>query len=169
MEIRIKHLLTLLFASISIICNGQGFELAIPNSTELKEELRNRQDYVGDPIYLYLLRNYKPTSDQMDAKNYEFPDYSICSFTQNFENEIVYKTEHCQEGKGISCTLILPKMSRENLERWIEGIYQSDSMAIPHDWNEDRSEFRPLDSGAGCYYEIIEEENRTIVKSYCGC
>ena len=169
MGIRIRNTLIILLVFVSCYGYGQSFELILPNPIELKQELRSRQDYIGDVIYLYLLQNYKPISDQVDKRNYDFPDYSICAFTQKFESNIIYTTEHCKEGGGTSSTLVLPKTNRKNLENWIEHIFKSGGMGIPHDWNDDRTKFKPVDSGAGCYYEIVEEGNQTKVESYCGC
>jgi len=158
----------ILFLIIPLFGIGQNFELKKPNVAELNAELK-KTNYSQDVTYLYLNRNYKTESEKLDVKKYDYPDYSICAFTQKFEHGIVYSEEQCREAGGITTKLILPKTDNESLIQWIELIFKSSPMDIEHGWNSEKTKFGPTDDGAGCYFEIIETENSTAIDMYCGC
>ena len=88
---------------------------------------------------------------------------------QEFENAIYYSIKQCREAGGTLIRLVLPKTNRQSLVKWIEGIFKSSPMDIKHGWNSDKTKFGPTDNGAGCYFEIKETKNNTIVENYCGC
>ena len=151
-----------------ILIFSQDFKIAKPNVDELKLEMK-RTRYTKDVVYLYLNRNYDSIAKKREVIHYDYPDYSICSFNQDFENGINYSVEQCKEAGGISISIVLPKTDRQSLIQWIELIFQSSPMDIEHSWNSDKSKFRPTDDGVGCYYEIKETDANTLVKNYCGC
>ena len=153
---------------LPILGFGQDFALNEPKVAELKAELK-KNNYSEDVVYVYLQRNYKQSSDKSNVKKYEYPDYSICAFEQNFENGITYSVEQCREAGGISTTLILPKTKKSSVIKWVEQIFQSSPMDIEHIWNKEKTKYGPTDNGVGCYYEIKETENNTKIDMYCGC
>ncbi|MAN58345.1 MAG: hypothetical protein CMC08_00740 [Flavobacteriaceae bacterium] len=154
--------------SFPILIFGQNFKIEKPNVDELKAEMK-RTNFADDVIYVFMNRNYDSIAKKREIINYDYPDYSICSFNQDFENGINYSIEQCKEAGGISISLVLPKTDRKSLTEWIELIFQSSPMDIEHSWNSDKSKFEPTDKGVGCYYEIKETESNTIVENYCGC
>ncbi|MFD2564805.1 hypothetical protein [Aquimarina rubra] len=158
----------ILFLTLPILNFGQNFALKEPNVMELKAELKKNNN-ADDVVYVYLQRNYKQSSDKANVKNYEYTDYSICAFEQDFENEITYSVEKCREAGGISTTLILPKSKKSSVIKWIEQIFKSSPMDIEHGWNKEKTKYGPTDNGVGCYYEIKETENNTKIDMYCGC
>tara|TARA_R110000751_G_scaffold94893_1_gene185294 strand:+ start:15522 stop:16016 length:495 start_codon:yes stop_codon:yes gene_type:complete len=163
-----KNIFAIIIFLFPIIIFSQNFKIAKPNATELNAEMK-RTNFAEDVIYMYLNRNYDSIAKKREVIYYNYPDYSICSFNQNFENGINYSIEQCKEAGGISISLVLPKTDRESLNQWIELIFKSSPMDIEHSWNSDKSKFEPTDKGVGCYYEIKETESNTIVENYCGC
>ena len=146
----------------------QEFELPIPSIDEFKK-LKKENNKTDVVVYPYLSNYIKDVSGKFNIKNYAYPDYDICAFTQKFENDITYQVEYCKEAGGVSEKLVLPKTSKENLKRWVEFIYETTSMEVLNSWNNDQSIFKPQDDGAGCYFKIFEEVNHTTVDIYCGC
>lgn len=161
--------LTLLIIFFPLISFGQIFQLVEPDVNRLKDDY-DKFNFRDEPIYLYLVSHYDSSGSKTAIKKFEFPDYSICSFNQNFQNHISYSIDQCREAKGVSVTLTFPKAGRQNVRKWIEQIHKvTEAGDIEHGWNDDKTEFGPVDQGAGCYYMINETEISTIVKNYCGC
>ncbi|WP_053990045.1 hypothetical protein [Mangrovimonas sp. TPBH4] len=163
-----KNIFSTILFIIPILTFSQDFIIAQPNIDELKAEMK-RTNYADDVIYLFLNLNYDSISKKREITYYDYLDYSICSFNQDFENGINYSIEQCKEAGGATISLVLPKTKRESLVKWIEGIFKSSPMDIQHGWNLDKSKFGPTDNGAGCYFEINETNENTLVKNYCGC
>jgi|SRR5690606_9111755 len=162
---KLSVLLILIFP---ILTFGQSFKLPEPNVKELKDKMV-KSDYTKEVVYLYLIQNFDTISKKREIINYDYPDYSICSFNQNFENDINYSLEKCKEAGGLSVLLMLPKTDRQSLIKWIELIYKSAPMDIEHTWNSSKTKFGPTDEGVGCYFEIKETERNTLIENYCGC
>ncbi|REE06940.1 hypothetical protein DFQ09_1242 [Winogradskyella pacifica] len=159
----------LLIVISSNLAFGQSYDLIVPNIDSLKIKLSNEKNL--EVIYLYLNNNYGTTSEKRDMQFYSpFDDEILCSFKQEFENNLCYYIYNCSESGGITVQLELPKIDRKKLMNWIEAIY--DVQKIESDknvWNEDNSAFEPNGLNLGCYYTIEEKETRTIVQMYCGC
>lgn len=151
-----------------ILSFSQAFRLLEPNTQKLNEELR-KLNYSEDVIYLYLIHNYDSISRKLNVFRYDFPDYSVCAFDQEFANGIHYSIEQCKEAGGVAVSLVLPKADRKSVIKWVELIFESAPIDIEHGWNEDMTKFQPLDNGVGCYFEIKETANKTIIENYCGC
>jgi len=147
---------------------GQNFILKDVNVDALKKEIKASK-YSKEAMYTYFFNNYDTISEKKEVKHYAFPDYSICSFEQEFENGIHYFIESCTEGKGASIRIRLPKARQEAIVEWIENMYQTSPMDIKNGWNSDKTNFGPLDKGAGCYYEVKYEKVETHIKYHCGC
>tara|TARA_R110002012_G_scaffold320721_1_gene545205 strand:+ start:825 stop:1319 length:495 start_codon:yes stop_codon:yes gene_type:complete len=163
-----KNIFVTLLLIIPILTFSQDFKIAQPNIDVLKAEMK-QTNYADDVIYLFLTRNYDSIAKKSEIIYYDYPDYSICSFNQDFENGINYSIEKCREAGGTSNYLVLPKTDRQSLVKWIEGIFESSPMDIKHSWNLDKSKFGPTNNGAGCYFEIKETDKNTLVENYCGC
>lgn len=163
-----KNIIVKIFILIPILISAQEFKIAEPNVEELKAEMK-RTKYAEDVIYLYLNRNFDSIAKKREVIYYNYPDFSICSFNQDFENGINYSIEQCREAGGISVSLTLPKTEKKSLVEWVERIFKSSPIDIEHGWNKDKSKFEPTDKGVGCYFEIKETERNTIVENYCGC
>lgn len=161
-------ILIFIFLSFSNITFGQNFTLTEPNVSKLKKQISTGQN--TEVIFHYLSNNYKPNSEKSDLEYYDWDKSKLCAFTQGFENEIKYSVSECKEDGGIFVDLELPKMERTELISWIEKIYEVDKMDIDQNvWKENNSKFEPKEINPGCYFEIKEEDNRTLVELYCGC
>lgn len=158
-------LITLIFPLLSY---SQEFSFIDPNIKELKKDLVN-SDFEDDVIYPYLTSNYKVESEKNIVKNFDFPDYGICSFEQNFEFGVHYYSYKCDEAGGLITKLTLPKVEIAYLKNWIEKIYDADITEVPNEWYEDGLTYGPVDREVGCYYEIRLENKGWIVSAYCGC
>ncbi|RAI84690.1 hypothetical protein [Algoriphagus yeomjeoni] len=166
---RRKSLGLLLIAVIfPLLSYSQNFSLIEPNIKELKADL-GKSDFVEDIFYLYLTRNYKVESEKFEIKNFEYPDYGICSFKQSFHFGISYYSYKCDEAGGLTTELTLPKIDVADLKNWIEKIYYADLTEIPNEWYEDGVTYGPIDREVGCYYQIMLENESWIVSAYCGC
>jgi len=157
-----------IFSSFTSLFFGQDFNLIEPNIPKLKEQISSGQD--TEVIFHYLTNNYKTTSDKYDLEYHEFDNSKLCGFTQEFENGIKYSVFDCKEDFGVSVELELPKISRTNLMKWIEAIYEVDKMDVDQNvWKENNSKFEPKEVNPGCFFKIEEKENMTYVELYCGC
>lgn len=163
-----KNILVIILFLVPILTFSQNFKIAEPNVEELNAEIK-RTNNSDNVIYLFLIRNYDSITKKREIIYYDFPDYNICSFNQDFENGINYSIEQCREAGGASISLVLPKTNKQSLVKWINGIFESSTMDIEHGWNSNETKFGPTDNGAGCYFEIKETDKNTIVENYCGC
>lgn len=120
-----------MFLLVPILTFSQYFKIAEPNVDELQAEIK-RRNYSEDVIDLSLTRNYDSISKKQKRNYYDYPDYSICSFYQDFENGINYSIKQWRETGGASISLVIPKTDRLNLINWIEGIFKSSPMDIEH-------------------------------------
>lgn len=163
-----KSISVIIFLIFPVLIFSQNFKILEINIEELKSEMK-RINYSEDIVYVYLSRNYDSIAKKREIIYYDNSDYSICSFNQGFENEINYSLEQCEESGGASISLVFPKTARQSLVKWIEMIFECSPMDIEHSWNSDKTKFEPTDKGVGCYFEIKESENYTLVENYCGC
>ncbi|WP_282089645.1 hypothetical protein [Aquimarina algiphila] len=162
---RLVTIFTLIFPIFVI---AQTFELKKPNVAELNEQLKT-SNYSKNVVYLYLIHNYKPSSEKFDLIKRNFDSDNFCAFKQKFEYRISYSEAKCKEAGGETTKLILPKTNRESAIQWIELIFKSSPMDIDHGWNGEKTKYGPTDGGAGCYYEITDTEFNTKIGMYCGC
>ncbi|MCA0931268.1 hypothetical protein LCM02_02315 [Lutimonas saemankumensis] len=159
---------TFIFFILSSLTFGQDFIPIEPNVIKLQEQISSGEN--TEVIFNYLINNYKMTSEKSELEYYEWDKSKVCAFTQEFENGIKYSVFECKEAGGISVDLELPKINRAELMKWIEKIYEVDKMDIDQNvWKEDNSKFEPKEVNPGCYFEIKEKNNKTIVELYCGC
>lgn len=133
-------------------------------SEQLKAEFI-KSNYQLNIIRSYFQQNYKASSAKKDIKTVQGDE---CGFTQQFEPGISYRYDGCAEGKGIFETVTFPKTDVKYLKRWIEQIYESEPMEIHNIWNDSTLEYAPEGREEGCYYTIFQEQNKSIVKIWCG-
>ena len=120
--------------------------------------------------FIYLTDNFKSTSEKYDFKYYDWDNSKLCAFTQEFDNEIKYSVSECKEGAGLSVILDLPKINRNELMKWVEGIYEVAKWTNDkYVWKKDNSKFEPEEIICGCYFKIEEKEKTTLIDLYCGC
>lgn len=148
---------------------GQEFEFKYINTDQLRKEI-HLSDKEVDPIYIYLKNNYQSTSEKKNVQMYDYPDYSICSFQQEFNHLIKYSVKSCQEAGGITTIIEIPKnIKKSKLINWIEKIYDLNLTDVTNSWNSNKTVYGPGDGEAGCYYEIKESQNTYLIENYCGC
>lgn len=146
----------------SVSSLAQSFELEQPDTTKLKL-VQNVLDYSESLGYLYLKEYYKIKSSKDSVEIYDWdPDGGVCAFHQDFEFGIHYKLWKCREAGGISETITLPKIETTAIKKFIELLFYDKF----NEWTDENS-YEP--DGAGCYYEIIQNETNTIIDIYCGC
>ncbi len=147
---------------------GQDFQLPEQDVEDLKAEIRKHND-TEEAIYLYLVDNFDTIAKKREVVYLDYGNYRICSFNQEFENDINYSIEECREAGGTLISLVLPKTDRQSLVTWIEMIYESYSMGEENTWDPNKTKYEPINKGVGCYFEIKETEKYTLVENYCGC
>lgn len=163
-----RYKLTLILLLIASAGFSQEFQLPLIKSDHIHDKYQ-KSGYSNDLIYLYLTSALDSINRKKEVIFYDYPDYSICSFNQDFEYGINYSLEQCREAGGASIVLILPKTKRQSLVRFVEELYKIDRTEVENEWNADQTKFQPRDKGVGCYYEIVEQEKSTMLKNYCGC
>lgn len=145
-----------------------AFYLPKPNVEEIQKKLEET-NYKEDEVVIYLNTHFGKEVKISDKKYDEYATSNLCAFKKVFESKITYSVNSCGEGKGASNKVVFPKTSKENIVQWIEQIYKSSPSSIKNTWRANNTKYWPEDDGAGCYYEIMETEENTIVKIYCGC
>lgn len=138
-----------------------NFILHTPDTLKLKELLKNRQ-WSESLSYLYLINYYEKDSTKDSIKYYEWDSKSICSFNQKFKNGIKYSVWECKEAGGISETIELPKLELKKVQQFIELLFFEDV-------NSWKSKYKYEPEEAGCYYEIKQLSEKTIIDIFCGC
>lgn len=157
---RIAYIILLL---LPVVCPAQDFILLEPNANPAMAEKNP-----PDNIYIYLLSNYEPASKQKDII---MDGDRICSFRQSFQQGIEYSTKKCEETVGRQSVLVLPKADINNLRNWIEQMHKLTGNGIKNNWDKAKLIYSPKDKGedCGCYYEIKDGPENTVIKVYCGC
>ncbi|MEL1242993.1 hypothetical protein AAEO56_01855 [Flavobacterium sp. DGU11] len=164
---RIQKLMLLLVSVLPVLCHAQKFELKQPDIKKIVAAVK-ASEYTNDEMLIYLKQNYKTAEKPTGVKkDVEFENQPICSFKQKFEGGIEYFIDSCGESKGTNVLLTLPKTDTATLKKWIEKMYKVNGTEIKNVW--DGLIYRPEDEGAGCYYEIKQSKNKTVVEMYCGC
>ncbi|MEO0470596.1 MAG: SH3 domain-containing protein [Bacteroidota bacterium] len=137
------------------------FQLFMPDTTELigiKEAPNERQS----EHLLYLKQYYQLAGAQDSVTLYDWSEKEVCAFVQDFEFGIHYRYENCSEEGGADEQIILPLTDLSIVRKWIEHSFY----AAENVWTSETS-YEP--DGVGCYYEIIQQADRTVIDIYCGC
>lgn len=133
--------------------------------TALVNKVYRDLSYMASDLYIYLRLNYNITSTKDSVQYFEGSDEisEECSFYQELDFNISYHTWNCkEEGGGFEETVKFPKISTQEAGSLINELFYDE-------WNSWKSEFRYEPEGAGCYYEIKQTENNTIISVWCGC
>ncbi|MCV9387296.1 hypothetical protein [Reichenbachiella ulvae] len=163
-----RYYFSLILLLIAFTGFSQEFQMPQIKTDQIQDEYE-KAGYSDDLIYLYLTNTLDSVERKKEVIFYDYPDYSICSFNQDFEYGINYSFEQCREAGGASIVMILPKTDRQSLVRFVEELYKIDRTEIENEWNTEQTKFQPKDKGVGCYFQIIEQEKCTMLKNYCGC
>lgn len=156
-----QTLLAVLLLTGSVV-HGQSFVLPASNADQFEEMEKSAS--VGTSLtYLYLLEHFELDGEKRAITYFQSSDTMICGYSQNFQPGIVYSREECME-VGLNQRVTFPKVSTEELKRFIEQHFFD-----PENHWESETSYGPIEGGAGCYYEIIQEKDVSIVDSYCGC
>ena len=163
-----KTLIFIVLLVLSEKLSAQEFEIKQPNLDKIQSQLESEPNQ--EPFYFYLTNNYKPTSEKYEVEYYDWNSSEICSFSQDFENNIRYTIWQCKEAGGISVEIQLPHVLRENLMPLIESLDNIENFPVePNVWKENNSKYEPSETVPGCYYEIENNEPGVRLKIYCGC
>lgn len=159
-------LMTVLLLSVEGYSQKE-FKLKEVQSDSLKARFEKR-DYEMNIILTYFQENYKTISEKTDIKLDPDFDNKECGFTQKFEQGIVYSYHNCGEAKPVEEKIVLPKVDKTRLQKWIENIYKSHPMDIENVWYKGENEYGPKSEEAGCYYKILPSEKNSIIETWCG-
>ncbi len=125
------------------------------------------------PDYEYLLRHFAPTGPLKNVKHYSYCDTCICGWERSFGNGMEYTTwSACEDDKGQTSTIVFEDYSLQQVYLFFLNVY--DPVRGGNDttfWNSKtkRIESRPKEQVPGCYYEIFKEEEKVVLKYFCGC
>lgn len=143
-----------------------SFTLISPDTTDFWLSLE--KDTTGiEAVELYLNKYYTKSSKRkfFDDKHLKM-GLNTCAFVQIYDNQIVFSDDNCSESGG-AFMLSLPKINTTIAKEFIELMFGNDIMN--NIWVT-QTKYEPVDGGVGCYYEIEQTENRTIINNtYCGC
>ncbi len=142
----------------------------MPNKHILFNNGISKLEY-GDVVYAYLLNNYKITSKKEKIDNlcnYGFVNYRICKFSQQFE-QIHYSYSACEEDRGSTTVITIPKIDLSILHKWIEQINSIENGNEDYVWKNKGLNYEPKEVESGCYYSIKFLKNSIRIKVYCGC
>ena len=156
------------FVFSAYLVGDELFYLDSPNIGKLKKQIEEGKS--TEVIYSYLTNNYQTFGEKYELEYYQWDNSKLCAFSQKFQNGITYSVYECKEAGGITIELKLPKINRKKLMKWIEQIYQVDKTDFDQNvWKENNTKFEPKEINPGCYYEIMEKKQITLVELYCGC
>jgi hypothetical protein len=160
----VLRLVIIAIITFSNVSFGQDFVLKKIDKTALEQKFDYRQQIYKGLAYAYLVENYATRSARYDIFTIQNERLDTCGFKQEFEFNIHYYLENCEkvEGAGMDEKITFPKISTAAAQNFIMTLFQ----APENTWV---SEFDYEPDGAGCYYSILQEKNRTIIACWCGC
>ena len=140
---------------------AQNFKPIVPDTTNLKQQQlkNNQQESLG---YLYLINNYKKETKKQSVRYYDYDANTMCAFEQTFENHIKYSVYQCDEEGGARESLSFPKTDLKTIKTFVETLFFDK-------YNTWKTDYKYEPDGAGCYYEIKQLEDKTVIDIFCGC
>lgn len=162
---QIMYLAILLFFAKSFA--QEPIELKDVNSKALKERFE-KSNYQLNIILTYLKENFKTVSEKYDIQKAKELDNAECGFSINFERNLTYTINECEEGKGVRERIVFPPAHIDNLKKWVEQINAAYPTDIKNVWNNENYEYAPKDREAGCYYTITQSKVDSIIEIWCG-
>lgn len=136
------------------------FILIIPDTVRLKKQVYARE-YAGSLAYIYLKTYYEKASPQKPLEYFGGDTEKVCSFRQEFKQEISYYHWDCREN-GANESITFPKMELKEVKEWLETLFYDKANSWTSDYNYEAD-------GVGCYYEIKQTDRHTIIEISCGC
>lgn len=144
-----------------VFSNIDTYELVIPDTADLRKRWVE-SNYSLNLLEMYLDENYGIGSS-IENPEYDGEDNSyLCAYEQTYDYHIKHIVKDCGVEGGVIERIILPKTDTKIVKIFIETLFY-DSW---NTWISD-TEYSPED--VGCSYEIVQEEENTIIKMYCGC
>ena len=156
-----KNALLILFILTFQLNFAQSFTFPEPDTVKIQQQTSETSHQYSD-IYFYLLNNFGKQGIKDSVRFYD-QSGSYCSYKQEFNNNISLRTHTCEE-VGIDERIVFPKVATEEMQKLVMWFFTTKD----NHWSTDL-EYSPIEEGPGCYIEIIQYENSTVLKYYCGC
>lgn len=137
------------------------FSLVEPDTGTI-HRIWEENEYRIPQSLIYLQVHYGPGSGKEFVQSLEWSPKDTCAFHQIFDGSIRYQTWSCREAGGRTETITFPRLYTREARTFIETFFYDPA----NTWTSERH-YEP--EGAGCYYEIIQEKEHTVIKIYCGC
>lgn len=144
-----------------------SFVLKEVDSKSLKQKFE-KSNYEMNIVLTYLKENYKVVEKKSNIKLDPDFDNEECGYTIKFEHGIEYTYRNCGEAKPVEETIVLPKVDKVRLQKWIENINSAYPMDIKNVWYKGENEYGPENEEAGCYYKILTSDKKSIIETWCG-
>ncbi len=151
----------LLLASSHTPLNAQGFEPLTADTAKIRADWEANQ-YRYSEGYLYL-KKYYGSAAKRDSVHYLYPsDEEPCAFVEAFKQGIEYRLLNCDEEGGTEERLRFPRMELKQAQKFINHLFYNQE----NKW-KDGHHYGP--EGAGCYYHILQSDDFTEIRIWCGC
>lgn len=154
------YTVTLLLLTIGI--KAQTFELPYPDTLKIEKQIKET-DYQHSSLYYYLLNNFGKVGLK-DSVRFLSQTNQYCAYKQYFNHDISLRTHTCEE-VGRDERIVFPKIESKALHPLIEAFFKTND----NSWQTDEYYGPKEDGEAGCYINIIQNENSTVLDYYCGC
>lgn len=156
-----KTLLTILVILTCSKAFGQGTNRQLPKPTQ--DLIKNESTI--DKGLNYLENSFKTVGSKMVLKTFvDCKENCTCSWEQQFDSGITYKYNDCHES-GFDVVISFQGYDTKDVIKLVDFLFKTDDNV----WNKEKTEYKPKDGGAGCYYKIRREEGVAILDYYCGC
>ena len=115
-------------------------------------------------VHHYLSRYYK--TDSVEVLRYYNNDSlkEVCAFKQFFESNIQFYSIMCGESGGRD-ELVIPKVNQQEIIQLLELLLDIDYEISA--WNSDSTLLNT--DGAGCFVEIIDQQETWLITITCSC
>lgn len=140
---------------------AQSFIPAAADTAELRSLWESNQ-YRYSKGYYYL-KTYYNFKEERDSVQFMYPsDEEPCGFIETFAQGLEYRLQSCDKEGGGTERLRFPKMKLEEAQKFIRLLFYTKD----NTWKDD---YHYHADGAGCYYDIIQNESFTEIRIWCGC
>lgn len=140
------------------------FKLHIPSKKELQK--------ISDGDYMIPIEDYfnafypsdTPKDSILYQDDFEYAKdwgHEECGYHKMFEQGISYRTNSCGESGG-SEYIVIPTENIASVRTLLEILDQNKE----NKW-ESRNSYNA--DGAGCYFDLKQENGKVIISTYCGC
>lgn len=160
MKLRILTIIILLLTGI--VAFGQrpkNRHLPKPTHAQIIDE------YTKDKAQIYLESNFRKVGTKLILEKFKVcTENCVCSWEQQFEKGIKYKYYDCHEA-GFNVRITFQGYDIKEISKLVDTLFKTDENV----WNDEMTSYKPKDNGAGCYYEIRQENGVVILEYDCGC